>query len=216
MKAATIAACVLASVTPGYAAKKPKGTPPGNQALIPSAPGGWLTAFPTVVQTGTKPTLTWSINFPSSVVNYTTVDSSDVVTTQDQLDVDIRVIGSGVTTGGCDGTNTNWVPAQALLSVNGATPVSIFYGTNPQVDPNTLVWSKRVNSGTTFRFGGRYYANGQWSTTYLANGTENNIRVLKNGEFPPTTSPATSGYAGHGESLSIRLSNGIRSATERS
>ena len=103
MKAATIAACVLASVTPGYAAKKPKGTPPGNQALIPSAPGGWLTAFPTVVQTGTKPTLTWSINFPSSVVNYTTVDSSDVVTTQDQLDVDIRVIGSGVTTGGGGG-----------------------------------------------------------------------------------------------------------------
>lgn len=186
LKAAVLASCVLAGVSPAYAAKQPKGTSSSNQTLIPSMPGGWLTAFPTIVQTGTKPTLTWSITYPSSVVSYVTVDDSENVTTLDQLDVDIRVIGSGVTTGGCAGTNTNWVPAQALLSVNGGTFVSIFYGTNPEVNPNTLVWSKRVNAGTKFRFGGRYKMNGSWSTTYLANSVDNNIRVLKNGEIPPT------------------------------
>lgn len=186
VKAAAIALCALASVSPAYAAKQPKGNSSANQTLIPSVPGGWLTAFPTIVQTGTKPTLTWSITYPSSVVSYVTVNESEEVTTLDQLDVDIRVIGSGVTTGGCAGTNTNWVPAQALLSVNGGSFLSIFYGTNLQVNPNTLLWSKRVNSGTKFRFGGRYYMNGTWSTTYLSNNDDNNIRVLKNGEIPPT------------------------------
>lgn len=186
MKAAAFATCVLAAALPSHAAKQPKGNGNGNTTFIPATPGGWLTAFPTVVQTGTKPTLTWSITYPSSVVSYVTVTPSEVVETLDQLDVDIRVVGSGVTTGGCAAENNNWVPAQAMLSVNGGTFLSIFYGTNPQVNPDTLVWSKRVNKGTTFRFGGRYYSNGAWSQTYLSNDTENNIRVLKNGEFPPT------------------------------
>ncbi len=186
VKAVAFATCILAANSPCQAAKQPKGTSSGTTTLIPAVPGGWLTAFPTVVQTGTKPTLTWSITYPSSVVSYVTVNPSEVVTTLDQLDVDIRVIGSGVTTGAYAASNSNWVPAQALLSVNGGAFLSIFYGTNPQVNPNTLVWSKRVNSGTTFRFGGRYYANGAWSPAYYSNDTDNNIRVLKNGEFPPT------------------------------
>jgi hypothetical protein len=185
-KATAIAICALASVSPAFAAKRPKGNSTANTTLIPATPGGWLTAFPTVVQTGTKPTLTWSINYPSSVTTYVTVDETEEVETLDQLDVEIRVIGTGVTTGGCTGTNTNWVPAQAMLSVNGGSFVSIFYGINPQVNPDTLIWAKRVNAGTTFRFGGRYYTSSGWSTSYLSNDTDNNIRVLKNGEIPPT------------------------------
>lgn len=186
LKSAVIVSCLIASVSQLHAVKKPKGNASANQTLIPAIPGGWLTAYPTIVQTGTKPTLTWSITYPSSSVNYVTVDPDETVTTEDQLDVDIRVIGSGVTTGGCAGNNTNWVPAQAMLSVNGGPFVSIFYGTNPQVNPDALVWSKRVNKGTTFRFGGRYFTNGSWSTAYLGNITDNNIRVLRNGEIPPT------------------------------
>jgi len=39
----------------------------------PSIPVGSMTATPTVVQTGTKPTLTWNINYPSVVKNYITI-----------------------------------------------------------------------------------------------------------------------------------------------
>ena len=192
VKAAAFSICALGAIHTAYAAK-PVGTGNGNSSppattLIPASPDGWLTAFPTIVQTGTKPTLTWSIQYPSTVTNYVTVNGEDVVTTTGQLDVDIRVIGSGVTTGGCAGSNTNWVPAQALLSENGGVYTSIFYGNNTQVIPSALVYSKRVNSGTTYRFGGRYYAGGVWSTAYYA-GTTNNIRVLRNGEYPPTAYP---------------------------
>jgi hypothetical protein len=191
--AAVLAICAIAMIAPCHAQKKPKTRPNTNTtttttvpALIPAVPGGWLTAFPTIVQTGTKPTLTWSITHPSDVVRYVSIDADETVTALDQIDVDIRVIGSGVTTGGCASSNTNWVPAQAMLSVNGAGFVSIFYGNNTQVNPDALVWSKRVNAGTTFRFGGRYYANGAWSQAYYGNETDNNIRVLRNGDYPPT------------------------------
>lgn len=188
-KAVAIALCAFAAIPAHLSAQGNGNGNGGNSTLIPSVPGGWLTAFPTVVQTGTKPTLTWSITYPSTVANYATVGSGGTVTTTGQLDVDIRVIGSGVTTGGCTGTNTSWVPGQALLSVNGGTFLNIFYGTNLQVNPNTLIWSKRVNNNTTFRFGGRFFAGGVWSTTYLSTSGQNNIRVLRNGDIPPTAYP---------------------------
>ncbi len=157
----------------------------GNAALIPTVPGGWLSAYPTMVQTGTHPTLSWSITYPSTVASYSTITPPATLSTLTQVDVDIRVIGAGVTVGKPSATNTNWVPTQALISVDGGTYKSIFLGTNTEVDPNALVWSKRVNKDTTFNFGGRYYFDGGWSTTYNSqNG--NNVRILRNGEIPPT------------------------------
>lgn len=157
----------------------------GNNKMIPTVPAGWLSAYPTMVQTGTKPTLSWSITYPSTIGNYTTITPPALLTTNDQLDVDVRVIGAGVTVGAPSGGNTQWVPTQALISVNGGEFKSIFLGTNNDVDPNALVWAKRVNKSTTFRFGGRYYFDGGWSQTYSSD-NGNNIRILRNGEFPPT------------------------------
>lgn len=207
-KAALIASCVLVTTSLTFAGNgngnsgnksgnssggDSGSTGGGNSQLIPPSPTGWLTAFPTVVQTGTKPTLTWSITYPSSIANYvdTTPPASSggggsTVTTNAQLDVDIRVVGAGVTTGGCSGTNSKWVPTQALLSVSGGSYLSIFSGTNSQVNPGSLVWSKRVSKNTVFRFGGRYNTGGGWSTTYSSSSGSQNIRILKNGDFPPT------------------------------
>ncbi len=155
-------------------------------ALIPTVPQGWLSAYPTMVQTGTHPTLSWSITYPSSATSYAIITPPALLTTLDQVDVEVRVIGAGVTVGEPSGTNTNWVPTQAQISVGGsASYLSIFLGTNNEVNPNTLVWAKRVNKDTQFRFGGRYYFNGGWSTTYNSSNS-NNIRILRNGEYPPT------------------------------
>ena len=38
-----------------------------SRATIPTQPVGDLSAYPTIVQTGTKPTLTWGIVYPSTV-----------------------------------------------------------------------------------------------------------------------------------------------------
>lgn len=198
IKAAAFATCALtASTHPAFAGNGNGNSTPstggGNSQLSPPSPTGWLTALPGRVETGMKTKLTWSITYPSGIADYVaTTPPADgggggsTVTTNEQLDVDIRVVGAGVTTGGCAGTNSNWVPTQALLSVNGGSYLSIFSGTNPQVNPSTLVWSKRVNKNTVLRFGGRYNSGGAWSTTYSSGSGSQNIRILKNGEFPPT------------------------------
>ena len=154
---------------------------------IPTVPKGWLSAYPTIVQTGTHPTLSWSITHPSTVATYTSIDGAKL-TALEQLDVDIRIIGAGVTTGGSSGNNTSWVATQALVSTGG-TYSEVFYGLNSEVSPNQIVWSKRVNANTVFSFGGRYYAGGQWGTTYNSDSASKNVRILKNGEYPPTAYP---------------------------
>jgi len=189
VKAAAVASCALAVSSGNLFAAPGNGNGNNTPQMIPAVPNGWLSAYPTIVQTGTKPTLTWSMTHPSTVANHVTISSPATVTTTGQLDVDIRVIGAGVTSGGCSGNNTNWVPTQALISVSGGSYLSIFNGTNLDVRPNALVWAKRVNSGTVFRFGGRYKINNTWSQTYNSTSGGNNIRVLKNGEFPPTAYP---------------------------
>jgi hypothetical protein len=185
VKMASILVTALAATTGTSFAAPGNGNSGGNAAMIPTVPGGWLSAYPTMVQTGTHPTLTWAITYPSTIANYTTITSPALITTNAQLDVDIRVIGAGVTVGAASGTNTQWVPTQALVSENGGTYKSVFLGTNEEVDPNSLVWSKRVNKNTELRFGGRFYFNGAWSQTYNSDNSQN-VRVLKNGEVPPT------------------------------
>jgi hypothetical protein len=160
----------------------------GNVNLIPAVPDGWLTAFPTMVQTGTKPTLTWSITYPSTVDNYIHVQAPGKITTTEQLDVEVRVVGAGVTTGGSDGTNSNWVPTEASISLDGGSHKIIFFGTNRQVDPDALVWAKRVNKNAVIKFGGRYHHR-EWGPTYTSDSGGNNIRTLVNGEYPPTAFP---------------------------
>jgi hypothetical protein len=183
IKVASIAAATLAVMT-GLSLAQGIVKSGSSNALIPTFPQGWLSAYPTVVQTGTKPTLSWSITYPSTVKSYAAVTPPALLTTLDQVDIEVRVIGAGVTVGEPSTTNTNWVPTQAQIKVGNGNYVSIFMGTNNEVDPNALVWAKRVNKNTEIRFGGRYYFGG-WSQTCNSDNS-NNVRILLNGEYPPT------------------------------
>ena len=85
------------------------GTLVSSRALAqttPTIPVGTLTAFPTVVQTGTKPTLTWSINYPSIVENFVTITPPGTVTPKENLICDVRILGLGVTSQGSNDSIT--------------------------------------------------------------------------------------------------------------
>ena len=75
-----------------------------SQSTDPSVPVGTLTAYPTVVQVATKPTLTWAINYPSVVKDYVIVTPPGTVTAKQNLICDIRILGAGVTTQNSNGT----------------------------------------------------------------------------------------------------------------
>ena len=110
------------------------------------------------------------------------------IVVHNSVDCEIRVIGAGVTTGGIDGNNTNWVPTQAQVKLDGGSYLSVFSGNSPDVDPDAVVWAKRLNDGAEISFGGRYYLD-QWSPTYSSDAGSNNIQILKNGDYPPTAYP---------------------------
>ncbi|MFD2255134.1 hypothetical protein ACFSSA_00460 [Luteolibacter algae] len=205
LKVVTLASCALAAWSPLAIAGNGNGnngngngnsssngnssnsSDSANTNTIPAIPVGWLTAFPTVVQTGTKPTLSWSITYPSIVKDYVDIIPPATVDPKEELDVEVRVLGNGVTVS--SGYSYNFVNAEAQLSFNGGNYQRIFYGTNYHVNPNTVVWSKKkVQPHQTLRFGGRYYYNG-WGTTYTSSKGTQNVRTLVNGDIPPTKVP---------------------------
>jgi hypothetical protein len=106
------------------------------------------------------------------------------------LDVEVRVIGAGVTVSNTNGSNLSFVPTEAVISFNGGSYTRCFYGTNNNVKPNQVVWSKKnITAGQKLRFGGRYYYNRSWGPYWNSQSGTRNVRILVNGSTPPTTYP---------------------------
>lgn len=156
---------------------------------IPPDPVGWLTAYPTVVQTGTKPTLTWSITYPSVVKDYVEIIPPATVNPKEKLDVEIRVLGNGVTVSSSNSNNYSFVDAEAWLDFDGGGWDRIFYGDNHDVNPSNVVWSKKnVQAGETLKFGGRYYYDGYGPFRHSTDGNQC-VRTLVSGDTPPDVIP---------------------------
>jgi hypothetical protein len=65
----------------------------------------------------------------------------------------------------------------------------VFYGTNNNVNPNTIVYTRLVEVNKPLRFGGRYYYNSKWGPYFNSQSGTLNVRTLVNGQTPPTTYP---------------------------
>jgi hypothetical protein len=76
------------------------------------------------------------------------------------------------------------------VSQNGGSSKSFFFDTNDRVNPNKIVWSTKLASGDTLDFSGRYVRyNGYWSSSFDSRSASQNVRALRNGDVPPTTTP---------------------------
>jgi hypothetical protein len=151
-------------------------------------PVGTLSASSGLVRVGDFPTLKWNIIYPSTVKDHVDVDDN-TVTPNKNLDVEVRVLGAGVTVSNSKGSNLTFVPTEALMSYAGGSYERIFFGTNDEVNPNEVVYSGKVKAGKPLRFGGRYYYNRKWGAYYNSESGTNNVRTLVNGDIPPTAYP---------------------------
>lgn len=181
LRAATAAAILLVGVL---------ATPTATAQTSPTIPIGSLSAFPTVVQTGTKPTLTWSINYPSIVENYVTVTQPATVTPKQNLICEIRMLGLGVTSYS-NGAIT-YYRTRGQMRFNGSTSWTTIYDgkqTDTVVQQQGIVKSAfTVNSAKPMYFSGQYYNNSAWQTQYTSlNG--DNVRTLVNGATCPGNVP---------------------------
>ena len=165
----------------------PGGT--NTESMFPALPSGWISAFPTIVQTGTKPTLTWGINYPSIVEDYITITDPSTITADEEVDCEIRVLGAGVTVSSSNRNSFSFVPTETRVSNDGGSYGQIFYGTNDDVNPSEVVYTATLAKHDTLKFSGRYYYNRRWGPYFTSDSGTQNIRSLVNGSTPPTNVP---------------------------
>lgn len=184
--AAATAICILAS--------------PSNAqtTTIPLMPVGDLSAFPTIVQTGTKPTLNWNILFPSAIKstsngngfsigsNLVTVNPPGTLIPNGTLYVTVQPVGTTVTA--CDPSQGfTPPPAEARVSLAGAPYLQLFYGTQAEVNPSSKLYVKKVYANQTIDFGGRFVRNGAWTPFYTTRSANMQVIAMANGDTPPTS-----------------------------
>lgn len=162
-----------------------------NKPKIPAVPSGWLTAYPTMVQAGTHPTLNWSISYPSEVLEFIEINSPATLKTKEKIDVCVRVLGNGVTAhNSSTGEFISWVDAGGYISYDGGGYENVFLDTNRKVNPNKVVWSKKnIPKGKKIRFGGQYHWRGSTGPFRHSEGGTQHVRTLVHGDIPPTSEP---------------------------
>ena len=157
---------------------------------IPSVPVGMLSAYPTIVQTGTKPTLTWSILYPSKVADMVEINPPGTLMPQDTVYSNVQMICTNVIACGTRSTispvTSTPQSAEARVSVDGGSYAQLFYGTQTDVNPAHNLFIKKLVKGQTLDFGGRYVKNGEWSPFYTTRSSNLQVVALVSGEVPPT------------------------------
>lgn len=163
------------------------------QSQEPLIPTGSLSAYPTFVQAGTHPTITWNVEIPASVSDVVTITPPGTITPKKTLTMKVRVLGASVkrvwTNSRGQVTKWEWVPTEGLMRYNNGSYSRIFYNTQNNVNPNTVVKSQKVYANNSINFGGRYNDNGSWTTMYTSTNSQHNVVALKDGDTPPTTTP---------------------------
>lgn len=160
----------------------------------PLIPSGNLSAFPTIVQAGTHPTLTWDVTLPESVSDVVTITPPGTLTPNRCLIMDVRILGASVKRVWLNSqgkvTKWEWVPTEAQMNYNNTGYTRLFYNTHDKVNPNTIIRTLAVDEGASINFGGRYVlSSGAWSTWYSTTNSQYNVVALKDGDTPPTTTP---------------------------
>lgn len=164
-----------------------------EQITIPTSTIGEISAYPEVVQTGTRPTLTWSIIHPSTLANVgkiTPPGEFKINPNIKDIYVTVQIIGNDVTS--CTGsTAVQSAATDARISINGAAYQQLFYGSPSAVNPSSRLFVKKLPSGTTINFGGRFISAGSysWSPFYTTNSRNLQVIALVKGEVPPTIFP---------------------------
>ena len=171
------------------------GNSEGSATTVPTTPIGGLTAYPTVVQTGTKPTLTWSIAYPSKVSDIAVINPPGEIVFTDPssngngngpMFICVQMVNVGVTSSDPTAITS---PVDVRMKMNAGNYFQLFYGTKGDIDPTRLLYVKNLNACCRIDFGGSYVKSGNCTPFYSSLSTNRQVIALVNGQSPPTTIP---------------------------
>lgn len=178
-KAASAAAFLSALAMPAAFAAPGNGN---NNNALPAVPVGALQATPTVVQTGTHPTLNWNIVYPRQVGDVAVISPPGSLTLTETLYLSVRPVGVGVTGGSSSNSN-----AEFRISVNGGGYDQLFYGSPSDIDPAHTLYTKKLPKNSTIDFGGRFVKDGAWTPFYTTRSSNMQVVSLVDGDSIPTS-----------------------------
>jgi hypothetical protein len=162
----------------------------------PLLPVGNLSAWPTFVQTGTHPTLTWDIQYPESVLDIIDIDESGTVTPNIDLCMTVRVLGASYQIGVDKKNKPIWglVEAQVLASspTTNGTWTRFFYDRQDMVKPSQAYHTQQVRAGAPVEFQARAHNGKSWLPFRTTSTASPNVVALVKGQTPPSTVPAFS------------------------
>lgn len=158
--------CAIAMASQGYSQQDP------------AIPVGNIQVNQNMVRQGVSPILTWGIEYPTKVTDVITIDPvNEVIVTKTKLRVQVSVIGVGIT----DQYGREY-PATSYIKFSSSGWKHIFSGRGYQVNPSQVLIDRVVEQGEKFEFAAKLDLSGY---SYYYNNSAN-VRVLKNGDSPPT------------------------------
>jgi len=198
MKTSHPAAATAAILAMSLAITLPATAVPGTDNGIgndwsadPLIPVGSVSAYPTIVQAGTHPVLTWGIDYPESVRDIVTISPDGTITPNEDMVLELTVLGASYQTGVDNHGDPIWGMVDAQVRADGATTwTRYFYDTQDKVKPTKVVHTQTVRQARPIHIRGRCH-NGSYWLPYRTSGTSSpNVVVLTDGETPPDTVPA--------------------------
>ena len=159
-----------------------------GSSTIPSMPAGALSAYPTVAQTGTRPTLTWGILYPSKVSDLVVVQPPGTLIPNATVYATVQIVGSRVS-GSDAAQGSTPISTDARVSLNGGSYQQLFFGSQADVDPAKQLYIKKLAANETLNFGGRYVSQDAWTPFYTTQSSNMQVVALVNGSTPPTRLP---------------------------
>lgn len=149
-----------------------------------SIPRGTLSANRDLLRVGTKPTLTWQVEFPSEITTLIDIIPPNTIQPKRDVTMRVRVLGASF-----QQTTTQYLQVQSYWKLNGGSWQTVFDGYQTNVNASKVLVSQTVTKNSRINFGARGYRSG-WLTLYNTASNTPNLVMLKNGDSVPSTTPA--------------------------
>ena len=155
-------------------------------------PTGTISVEESVVLTGTNPSISWNIIFPTpelGIDDLVEVEPDGGIVPRTEVNMSVRVLAADIQTFEWVRIGKKWfqravyVDVRGYGRVNSGTQVELFNGTQPSVVEDEVVWSRALNEGDDVTFSA--IADISNRPLYSTGEASDNVIVLKNGDIPP-------------------------------
>lgn len=157
-------------------------------------PTGTISVKESVIRTGTFPRISWNIIYPEpeellEIDELVTISPSGGILPKTDLNMTVRALAADIQTVEWHQVGRRWVQRIVYVDVSGFGRVNsepfrhLFTGTQPEVEDEKVLWTRKLKDGDVLRFCALTHLG---TPAYCTGTSSENVLVLKNGDIPPS------------------------------